>query len=159
MALGPKTKTLGGSEFTLGLLPTSVCLDFMTRLAKVVGPMLMGQASQDTDAGGRAVAQLFSAIQPKELDALVKVLLGTCLIDGKPLFGPTGGVYDIAFQGNLSLLFQVVGWALQENLGDFSGLLAQVRTRVQSLTADKLASGSLGLGGTGTSSPSGPSTA
>lgn len=125
---GPVTTELGGHTWLLGLLGTTESLDTMTRLAKLVGPALTGNIAQGDKSGvPAALAALFSKADPKEVHALIKKLLGGCLMDGRPLFAPdsngkagVGGIYEVVFKGRLPLLFKVVGWAIRENFGDFS---------------------------------------
>lgn len=123
---GPATKEIDGNTWTLGLLGSSEGLDMAVRVAKLLGQGVADAiAAQGNSARGTAALLLgLSRAEPKEVQSLVKTLLKTALMDGKPLFGPEGkgGVYESAFVGRILVMFKVAAWAIQANAGDFSAV-------------------------------------
>jgi hypothetical protein len=119
----PPTLELAGSEWTLGLLSSTEGLDVGLRLMRVVGQGAADALSKSGSAAEMLIASALSRAEPQETLALIKRLLARCLMDGKPLFvegKPKEGIWEMAFQGRLLLVFRLAAWAVKENAGDFS---------------------------------------
>ena len=146
MSQGPLETEIDGHSIRLGLLSTDDAVELVSRLAKLLGP---GLASASTGGGADIIGRVLLQHEPKEVRALIKKVLRTCLVDGKPLFTDGGEVayYDAAFRGNLVLLGRVVAWAIKANTGDFTELLATLKERAKAVLAMRAAQGTSGESG------------
>ena len=145
----PQTKSIDGRTFTVAPLPAMRQYKLMTRLAKRLGPGLgpalgglFPQLQQmkgvdlrkvDLAALLPALGALFDQLDPDEAEAVLKELLQTSLIDGKPLLP----VFDAELQGKMGTILKLLGFALEVNYGGFfggldgagTGLLQQLLSR------------------------------
>lgn len=117
--------------------------------AKALGDGSLGELSDAANMKlgglGNAAETLFDRLSESELDDLIGVLLSTATLDGKPLIPQI----DLAFQGRLFELLQVVKFALEVNYADFfdgfRGLLAaSAAARSSASRASTTASGPSG---------------
>lgn len=139
MPLDPRKTPIDGTEYEFYLLPVKEQLRLSTRFFKLglapIGKLLAAVASQKgkladifkTDFDFGAVLGLIAdRLDEEEVLQIVESLLTSVRIASKPV------TLDGNFQGKLTVLFKVLGEALQENFADFfaelKDLIPVVRT-------------------------------
>lgn len=136
--IGPLQREVDGHSVELQLMPTSKANEVLGALADVMGPALV-------DASGKGEVGFAGAfikyVRGERLNWFAEQLLATCKFDGQLLFnvGPNGktsrALYDVAFMGKLPTLYRIMGFALSENFGGFTGLLTELLELVPGLVA------------------------
>lgn len=151
-------KVIGGRTVAITQLPARRALKTLHRILKAIAPA----AAQAVGAGatlgelkdiagakigglGNAVETLFDRLSEQEFDDLVAVLLSSATLDGRPLMPQL----DLAFQGRVLELLQVVKFAIEVNYADFfdalrGRLAAKAAERSSALTASTSSSGPSG---------------
>lgn len=125
-----ETKKLGDLDFKTTQLPAMKAFALLAKLARVVGPAISALSGLDPDTeldlAGSGLISALKSLDPKEAEGLVlDILSGTEVIipdatGGRALSLAKQANIDLVFTGKLRMLFQVVGFALQVNFGDFS---------------------------------------
>jgi hypothetical protein len=133
MGLVRQERLIDGSTFSVTQLPAMRGVKMLNRLFRVLGPPAAralggvnvaelasrGLAGLDVGALAEAVPLLADRLTEAELEALVRELLETATIDGRPLM-PT---FDLTMQGRVGTVLKLVGFALEVNYGSFFDVL------------------------------------
>ena len=120
-----ETRTIDEHCYTVSQLPASRGLEMFGKLAGLLGPAaleaLAKGASLDKDLKTLAPAavMLFARLQPGDLTAIAKELLGPATVDNAPLEKQ----FEVHFQGRILHLFKVLVFAIEVNFGDFFDVL------------------------------------
>lgn len=118
-------RTIDGLTYSVSQLPASRGLEMFGKLAGLLGPAaleaLAKGASFDKDLQTLAPAavMLFARLQPGDLTAIAKELLGPATVDNTPLEKQ----FEVHFQGRILHLFKVLVFAIEVNFGDFFDVL------------------------------------
>ncbi len=131
MKLKREKKIIGDLEFDTSQFPAMLSFTLLAKVAKIVGPALgaLQKLDPSTELSGVAMAGAFAGVDPKDATALIPEILSETAVymDGKFIQLNSKSNIDLVFSGRLMVMFQVVGFVLQVNYGDFfegSGLPA-----------------------------------
>ena len=138
--IGSETKTIGDSTYTVRQLTATPAVTLLTRLTKLIGPSF-GALSAGENVGEKvssAVNLLASRLDEAEVSDIIKKLIACVELE-------TGGESSVALSkvfeshfhgGNLSELFQLLGFVLEVNYSDFFAGFASVKKKAAALLAD-----------------------
>jgi len=132
MALRTETREIAGVEVTSTQFPAMRSLRLMTRLGKVLAPLLGGldgvdlktlkMTSQiDLSALGRALSAAFVQLAEQDAAQLALDILASsvALVDGRRVELTSTAKIDGVFDGNLKGLLGAIRFAVEVNYGDF----------------------------------------
>lgn len=110
---------IAGRAYTATKLPAMRALKLLARLGRVAGPSaaLLTDGDANIDAAARA---LFDRLGEDELELLVRGLLESVRVEGRPVL--TG--FDTEYAGKLDEVFQLVKFALEVQFGGFFAALS-----------------------------------
>lgn len=120
--------TLGERVYTVTQLPAMRAAKLIPRLGKMLGPTfarmltmpgasgLAGLLKMDVGALAPAVETLFDRLTETELESLIKLMLESATVDGRPLLVR----FDTEMQGRILDLFKLLKFAFEVNYTNFS---------------------------------------
>ncbi len=141
-----RTKEIGGITYQVTQLPAMKGFKLQRRLAAILGPPaaeVMGGAVSVSEllkfnlnlgVLAPALRDLFERLTESELETITRSLLETAQVTESGKTGPVMPVFDTHFAGRYNDLYELIGFALEVNYGDFLGGLgarfasAQART-------------------------------
>jgi hypothetical protein len=117
--LEPREVLIGERRFTLSPLPAMRAHRLLARLGRIAGPAVISAIIEGGLSAQAlpALASFFDKLSPDELEGLTRELLaGSSVNDGKSN-QDVMAVFDIAFQGRLHEVLQLLREALVLNYG------------------------------------------
>jgi hypothetical protein len=118
-------RAIDGNLYAVSQLPGSRGLEMFGKLAGLLGPAALeaiakgASLEKDLQTLAPAAVLLFSRLQPGDLSAIAKELLGPASVNGTPL-EPT---FETHFQGRILHLLKVMVFAVEVNYRDFFAAL------------------------------------
>jgi len=122
-----ETKTIDGHEITVTQYTAREGLAIFTKLGKLLSPALNelykvdDLTKIDTEGAGNilpALSVVLNGLSETEFTPFILRILRSTFIDKKNV---TEEIFDMEFAGKYTLLFKVVGFALEVNFKDFFG--------------------------------------
>ena len=136
------TESIGGSEYTVYMLPPMISHDLLMDVAKMVGPALgpvFDTFFSDALKGGKAnildqavspefftkaAGALFGGLDKKVLREVIDKMTGVTHVDGKPL----KPIFDMHFRGKLDVMYRWLAFNMQVQWGKSLGALGSIIT-------------------------------
>lgn len=129
MAIGTRTKEIGGITYEVQQHPARRAMRLLPRLGKLVGP-LVGAVKAASNAGGlgeipadvlaRLVGSLFDSISPDEFDALLAELFAfTAIVEPSGAKLPLWPLFDSRMQGRPEDVLRLAAFSIEVNFSGF----------------------------------------
>lgn len=136
MAIGTRTKEIGGVVYEVQQHPARRAMRLLPRLGKLVGP-LVGAVKAASNAGGlgevpadvlaRLVGSLFDSISPDDFEGLLGELFAFTTVvepDGRKL--NLWPVFDLRMQGRPEDVLRLAAFSIEVNFSGFFDALRAV---------------------------------
>jgi hypothetical protein len=139
--VGSQSKVIGQHEYTVTQLTATPAYTLLCKLMKIAGPafgaLAAGSGSGNMgEAVSIAIRELVARMDEAEVKAIVNQLIGTVLVKIGNTDTPLSRVFESHFRGgNLSEMFQVLGFALEVNYSDFFGGLERAKEKLGAFVA------------------------
>ncbi len=137
-----QSKTIGGHDFTVYLLPWEQANDVLIEIADVIAPALAQLAAEpdsldtllESKLDGPEVAKVIAAAVQKltreRMRFVTQTLMSVTHCDGKEL----KAISNAVFRGELTLMYKWLAFAIQVNYADFLSALQSTAAGVGKAT-------------------------
>lgn len=145
MACADESKEINGRSYYVVQMAPTKAIPIQLKLTKIfgsslgkLGSVMRGNFKDQAEALGGAVTALFENSSEEEIFALIKTVVETAKVDGKPIN------FDVAFQGeHLVDVYKVFFWVLGVNFSSFfggsglNGFLEKAKAQFENVLADE----------------------